>query len=467
MEKDLHYSPGLEAAVLGAAMLETTAFGRTHGVLRPEVFYSDSNRLVYEAISSLYAAGLPVDIFTVVDRIRRVQNIVSLAGERVEFYVTRLTNAVVSTAHLEFHCWILRRMWMEREVIRLTTGGIELDGDVTNKLIQLQTAIRDINSGEMVKDWSDMSELMVGLLKHQEHILANPDAIIKTGIRELDEKNGGFFPGNVIVIGARPGAGKSAFMGQLAMNMARACKKVGIISLEMSNNEIAGRLSSLDTEIDFQKIYRGLFFDENEKRRFYDRVAAATSELPIYVSDSTKVNTTDIRAKADKLKARKGLDFLFIDYLQLISADQPKNKTRENIVSEISRACKIMAKELSIPICILCQLNRETTRRQGESRFPQLSDLRESGAIEQDADIVMFVHRDWVVGLTADENGDSTENQAHLIVRKWRNAEPNLTIAMRFDGPKMAFRFDRGGFRRVLPDPGPVNTDSYHSDNPF
>lgn len=462
--KDIHYSPDLEAAILGAAMLEQTGFGRTHGVLKSEIFYSDANQVVYNALSELYSAGLPVDLLTVVDRIRRVKKIDLLAGQTPEYYCVRLTNAVVSSAHIEYHSWILKRMWMEREVMRLTSGGVKLEGDVTEQIIQLQTAIRDINSGDFLKEWFDMSELVMGLLQHQENLQANPEAQIKTGIRELDDKNGGFFPGNVIVIGARPGAGKSAFMGQLALNMARNGKKVGIISLEMSNNEIAGRLTSIDTEIDFHKIYRGLYQDENEKARFYDRVARETSTLPIFVSDATKVNMTDIRAKADKLKATKGLDFLFIDYLQLISADQPKNKTRENIVSEISRGCKIMAKELGIPLAILCQLNREVTKRVGESRYPQSSDLRESGAIEQDADVIMFIHRDWVVGITTDENGNSTENRADLIIRKWRNAESNLHIPLEFDGPKMAFKFSRGGnwqsVRKSAPD------IDYTQDNP-
>jgi len=464
-QKDIHYSPDLEAAILGASMLEKTAFGRTHGVLKEEIFYANANQVTYRAINELYSIGLPVDILTVTDRIRRVFAFEHLAGDNVGYYLTKLTNAVVSSANIEFHSWVLKRMWMEREVIKLTTGGVALEGDVSMKLIQLQTAIRDINSGEFVKDWYDMSELAMGLLKHQEHLAANPEAYIKTGIRDLDEKNGGFFPGNVIVIGARPGAGKSAFMGQLAVNMARAGKKVGIISLEMSNNEIAGRLSALDTDMDFQRIYRGLFQDENEKARFYDRLARSTSYLPISVSDATKVSTIDIRAKADKLKAKKGLDFLFIDYLQLISSDQPKNKTRENIISEISRAVKIMAKELNIPIAILCQLNREATKRQGDARYPQLSDLRESGAIEQDADVVMFIHRDWVVGITQDADGNSTENQADLIVRKWRNAEPNLHIPLEFDGPKMAFRFNKqNNFRPVSSIAPDVD---YQRDNPF
>jgi len=463
-QKDIHYSPGLEAAILGASMIEKTAFGRTHGILKKEVFYSDANRVVYQAISDLYSAGYPVDILTVLDRVYKVMGIEHLAGANVDWYLTNLEHAVVSSANIEYHSWIIRRMWMEREVIRLTTGGVKLEGDVVQKIIQLQTAIRDINAGDMVKEWYDMEDLSIGLMKHQEHLQNNPDAYIKTGIRQLDEKNGGFFPGNVIVIGARPGAGKSAFMGQMALGMSKEGRKVGIISLEMSNNEIAGRLSSLDTDIDFQRIYRGLWQDQRERDRFHDRIARSTSKLPIYVSDNTRVSTLDIRAKADKLKATKGLDFLFIDYLQLISADQPKNKNRENIIAEISRAVKIMAKELNIPVCILCQLNREVTKRKGDDRYPQLSDLRESGAIEQDADVVMFVHRDWVVGLIQDENGESTENKADLIVRKWRNAEPNLHIPLEFDGPKMAFRFNRtSNWTQVKPS----KDVDYTQDNPF
>lgn len=465
-EKDIHFSLKLEAAVLGICMLETTAFGRTHGIIREDTFYSDANRVVYLAIHELYSAGLPVDLWTVNDRILNVAKVKELASVPVSYHLVELTKAVVSSAHLEFHCLILKRMWMEREVIKLTNGYLSLEGDVANQIIQLQTAIRDINSGDYSKEWYDMSELMVDLIKHQEEVKANPDVVIKTGIRDLDEKNGGFMPGNVIVIGARPGVGKSAFMGQMAMSMARNKKRVGIISLEMSNNEIAGRLASLDSGIDFQKIYRNLFQDEREHQRFYDKVSCETINLPIYVSDSTRVNTIDIRAKADKLKARHGLDILFVDYLQLISADQPKNKTRENIISEISRATKIMAKEMKIPIVILCQLNRDSTKRTGDGRYPVLSDLRESGAIEQDADVVMFLHRDWIAGISQDENGITTENTADLVVRKWRNAEPNLHVRLGFDGPRMSFVFNQQGAAYR-----PVSTVSpdvdYSQDNPF
>lgn len=438
-QKHIHYSFELESAVIGVSMLEKTAFGRTHGIIDREVIYSDFNRVVYDAISELYQIGLPIDCLTVVDRIMNVKQIKEFGSYNVAYYVTRLTQIVVSGANIEYHCVILKRMWMEREVIKLTQGGLNLEGDVSLKLVQLQTALQRIKTGDYQQEWFDMSELMIGLLKHQEEIATTGGNWIKTGIRELDDRNGGFYGGQLIVIGARPSVGKSAFMGQISMNMAADGKKVGIISLEMTNNEIAGRLASIDTDIDYSIIYRNLFVDENQRTKFYDRVANKTSDLPIFVSDKTRVNATDIRAKADKLKASKGLDFLFIDYLQLISADQPGNKNRENIVAEISRSCKLMAKELNVPVCELCQLNRAVTHRKGDDRYPNLSDLRESGSIEQDADVVMFIHRDWAMGITQDENGDSTEGKADLIIRKWRNGASNLHIPLGFDGPKMKF----------------------------
>lgn len=450
LQQNIHYSWELESAVIGIAMLEKTAFGRTHGLIDRDVIYYEFNRVVYDTVSELYQLGLPIDCLTVIDRLMNVKGITELGTDNVPYYVTKLTNLVCSGAHIEYHCLILKRMWMEREVIKLTHGGLKLDGDISGKLIQLQTAIQRIKSGDYDKEWFDMSELMIGLLKHQEEIATTGGNWIKTGIRELDERNGGFYGGQLIVIGARPSVGKSAFMGQVAMNMAAQGKKVGIISLEMSNNEIAGRLAAIDTDMDFSKVYRNLFIDQNEKERFYKHVAAKTSELSIYVSDKTRVTSVDIRAKADKLKARHGLDFLFIDYLQLISADQPGNKNRENIVSEISRSCKVMAKELNIPVCELCQLNRAVTHRKGDDRYPNLSDLRESGSIEQDADVVMFIHRDWAMGITQDENGNSTEGNADLIVRKWRNGASNLHIPMGFEGPKMKFILNNRSVWRPL-----------------
>ena len=249
--------------------------------------------------------------------------------------------------------------------------------------------------------------------------------------------------------------------------MAKKSKTVGFISLEMSNTEIAARLAAYDTETDFNVVYRGLYRDMNETHRLYDRIAQSTSTLPIYVSDKTKVNIPEIRAKAEKLKSVHGLDCLFIDYLQLVnSVGGSYTKNRENEIAEMSRGCKIMAKELNIPVVLLCQLNREVTKRKGDERYPQLSDLRESGAIEQDADVVMFLHRDFMSGYEFDENGQSTERSADLVVRKWRNGRSNFIIPLDFDPPKMKFSEKKTGFTGI-----PVTQQNYYendkTDSPF
>lgn len=458
--KHEHFCPDLEAAILGACMLEVTAFGRTYGIIDEDVFYYESTKIVYKTIRDLFSRGLGVDILTVKDWLYQA-GITELNGTTTYYFVCSLTNHVVGTGHLEEHCKILKRMWMEREIIKLTTGGFKLDGNVMVQLNQLQEALQRIRSGQSKQDWFDMSELMVNLVKHQEKIAKGEEVYITTGIPKLDEKNGGYYAGQFIILGARPSMGKSAFMGQVAIKMAERGKVVGIISMEMANNEIAGRLAAIDSGIDFKAIYRNLFMDEQQKERFHDRIANNTAGLSIFISDETKLNPMDIRAKADKLKRIHGLDVLFIDYLQLISADQGANKNRENVVSEISRACKIMAKDLEIPVIALCQLNRSVTNRQGDARFPQLSDLRESGSLEQDADVVGFIHRDFMAGHTIDENGNSTENKAHIIFRKWRNGEANLIMEVGFDGPRMQFVFDDSYERKYLPEV------DYQGDQPF
>jgi replicative DNA helicase len=207
----------------------------------------------------------------------------------------------------------------------------------------------------------------------------------------------------------------------------------------MSNVEIAARLAAIDTDTDFSVLYRGLYQDERQTKEVYNKIGNHTSTLPIYVTDKTNVTIVDIRSKADKLKSLHGLDLLIIDYLQLVDVPEMSNRNRENEISKVSRYCKIMAKEMNLPVILLCQLNRESTKRHGDQRYPQLSDIRESGSIEQDADVVIFLHRDWMSGIAADENGNSTEYQADLVVRKWRNGKNNFIVPMDFDPPKMKF----------------------------
>lgn len=461
-EKNKHYSPDLEAAVLGAIMLENTAFSRVFDMLKAEMFYATENQKIFAAIAEMFSQNLPIDLLTVADFLVRKKGIADFSGTGVGYALSSKTNAVVSTANLEYHSLCLKQMWMEREIVGITHGGVDKDLDTLDKLSAVKERLNALTTSSASNDWSDMSQLMIGLYKHQDEMQATGGMGVPSGFKTIDRLYGGFHPGQMIVIAARPSVGKSAFAGQIAINMASKGYKVGIISLEMNNNEIAARLASLDTDIDFSAIFRGLYADERDRQRFYDRVNSSTAELPIYVTDSTDVNVADIKAKAYKLKYKYGLDCLIVDYLQLVGAESNANRNRENEVSKISRAFKIIAKELNVPTIVLAQLNREVDKRSGDARFPRLSDLRESGSIEQDSDVVMFLHSDYKSGFVKDEQGNSTENMAQLIIRKWRNGMANQDIDLDFDGPKM--KFSECDYAR--PSFAPLSK-GHNDDNPF
>lgn len=441
IKKDINYSPNIESAVLGLCTLVAGSYGRVYGVLEKNYFYSTGNQIVFETMSEMFKNGIPIDLFTLIDQIKRVKGITELDGSPTDYFVSKLQSYVVNDTHLEYHCHIIKMLWMEREIINLTHGGLgKLEGAVPQQVRTIQERLQSLQTKAAEHDWVDMTQLMVDLYRHQEQMKVTGGIGLKTGIQSLDKENGGLQNGQLVVMGARPSVGKSAFAGGIAIEIAKQNKTVGFISLEMGNTEIAARLASYDTNTDFNIVYRGLYRDMEDAHRLYERIAQSTSTLPIYVSDKTKVNIPEIRAKAEKLKALHGLDCLFIDYLQLVSAiGGSYNKNRENEIAEMSRGCKIMAKELNIPVVLLCQLNREVTKRKGDDRYPQLSDLRESGAIEQDADVVMFLHRDFMSGIEINEDGGSTETQADLVIRKWRNGRSNFIVPLHFDPPKMKF----------------------------
>jgi replicative DNA helicase len=437
-KKHVHYSLELETEILGSCLLETSAFSRIFGILEPKTFYSDEHQKIYSFLVEMFEANLPISLLSAFDYIVRRKRIDNFSGTNTAHYLTQLTIKVTSTANLEYYALIIKQMWIDREIIMLTSSGVKSD-NVRSEIYNLQTKLTELSSINFTSDWQDMDELMVGLIKHQDEMAKSQGKGLLTGFKTIDKLYGGFFKGQMIVIGARPSTGKSALAGQMAMNMARSGAQVGFISLEMNNNEIAARFASIDTSMPFTEIFRGLYQDENQRDYFYKQIDK-TSNLPISVSDKTEVNISEIKAKAYKLKHKKGrLDCLMLDYLQLVDGDSQNNRNRENEVAKISRGCKIIAKELEVPLVILCQLNREVEKRKGKDRYPQLSDFRESGAIEQDADVAMFLHSDFKSGHLEDENGNSTENQADIVIRKWRNGIPNLIIPLDFDGPKMKF----------------------------
>jgi replicative DNA helicase len=441
-QKGINYSTELEQAVLGVCLIEKDGFGRIYGLSEEEYFYHAGHRAVFSAMKKMFQEGMPIDSYTVIDFIQRVRGVAELEKYNTDHFVINLTNHVVSGSHLEYHAHIIKMMWMERELIILThsgSGGIAGAG-TKEKINSIQTKLHALQQKSIEHDWEDMTHLMVSLYQHQEEMKLTKGIGKPSGTPALDKQNGGFYDGQLIVIGSRPSMGKSALVGGMAVEMSKKGMTVGIVSLEMSNTEIAARLVSYDTDTDFTVAFRGLYKDQEDAHRLYKKIGESTSCLPIYVTDKTRVSVPDIRAKAEKLKAIHGLDCLMVDYLQLVSpAGGSYNKNRENEIAEMSRGCKIMAKELDIPVVLVCQLNREVTKRKGSDRYPQLSDLRESGAIEQDADVVIFLHRDYMSGYEVDENGRSTEHQADLVIRKWRNGRSNFIIPLDFDPPKMKF----------------------------
>lgn len=456
----IHYGPGLERLILGACLIEKSALGRTYGLLEPECFYVSAHRVVYDVMKEMYDYSIPIDIETVVQRIVS-KGLEELEGHKVPYFVTSLTYSVVSSAHLEYHCHLVKEMWRRRRILEIKYEKLEDDLDPRKNIQDMTDQIREVLGTDIKKDWWDMTDLMYELMKHQAEMAQGKRSFITTGFNKADNLNGGFYNGQMIVIGARPSVGKSALMGQLALKMARSGKRVGIISLEMNNTEIAARLSSLETGIEFSRVFRDIANDENLHRRFYDRISKDTINLPIYISDKTKVNINEIRAKAIKLKATKGCDCLMIDYLQLVdSHTENRNYNREQEVAKMSRGIKLMAMELDIPVIILCQLNRQVTARSYKDRFPKLSDLRESGAIEQDGDVVMFLHRDYMSGWQTDEQGLSTETRADLLCPKWRNGA-TFHLELDFDPPKMRF-----SERQELTQYKPI-VDASQEDNPF
>lgn len=463
----IHHGKDLEESILGACLLEKLAFGRIYSIIESEHFYFSGHQIVFDVMQEMFQVNAPIDIFTVIEWVMNKKRIEEIDKWNVPYFITRLTNCVCSSAHLEYHSFIVKEMWQRRKVLEIKYKELENDLDPNKNVHDINEELNKILGNNIRKDWFDMSELMVKLYQHQDEVQKRGGIGLKTGLQTIDRENGGLFEDQMVIIGARPSVGKSALAGTVAMSIAGMGKTVGIISLEMSNVEIAARLAAIDTNTDFAVLFRGLYRDEQHTHEVYNRIANHTSTLPIWVSDKTDVNVLEIKAKAQKLKAAHGLDCLIIDYLQLINVSEGHNRTRENEISKISRACKIMAKEMKIPTILLCQLNREVTKRKGNDRYPQLSDLRESGSLEQDADVVMFLHSDWLSGIPADEHGNTTEGRADLVVRKWRNGRSNFIIPLDFDAPKMKFTEARGAHPTAVNVPASPYEVDKDEPNPF
>lgn len=457
--ENVHYSSELEAAIIGACLLEKTAYGRLHGIIEKEIFYYESNQVVFGKLKEMWFNNRPIDLLTVIIELSQ-SGITELSSHNTAYYITRLTNSVVSTAHLEYHGLLLRQMFIERELLRITSGGVSPGKDAMAYIDELQNKFTELRQIKVGDDFKGIDELLIKLMQHMDSVKDRELAGITTGFPTLNKITGGLMQGCMYIVAARPSVGKSAFLGKMVLNAAQAGHRVAVISLEMADNEITARISSLVTEIEFWRIYRSRLADQQQQEYFYQKVNDDLSGLPIKISDAVGINIGDIKAKISRLKQRNEVDILFIDYLTLIETDDmPRNMNREQEVSRLSRSIKLSAKEFEIPIVVLCQLNRLSEL--AADKRPKLHNLRESGSLEQDADGVVFLHRDYASGIKEAEDGHSTESEADIIIAKWRNAEIT-EYKIGYDGLRMKFyETDNSQNSNYKP------RVDYQGDNPF
>ncbi len=419
----------LEEAVLGAIMLEKNAFDVIIEILKPECFYVEANQRIFRAMQGLQQKNSPIDLLTVVEELKFREEIDLIGGP---FYVTKLTNAVVSSANIETHARIVLQKFIQRELIRISGEIIgdayEDSTDVFDLLDEAETKLFEITNNHLRKDYASIDTVLVKTIQRIEDLRTRQDEItgVPTGFKILDHITYGWQPSDLIVLAARPSVGKTAFALNLARNAALHPTKptvVGFFSLEMSAGQLVQRILSAESEIWLEKIARGRL-EEHEMKQLYKKGIERLASAPIHIDDSAALNIFELRAKCRRLKNKHNVGLIIIDYLQLMSgAGENRNSNREQEISRISRDLKGLAKELSIPIIALSQLSREVEKRKEGNKMPQLSDLRESGAIEQDADMVMFLYRPEYYDITSNELGESNKGETHVRIAKHRNGQ--------------------------------------------
>jgi replicative DNA helicase len=428
----------MEEAVLGAIMLEKEAVITILDILKPESFYREAHQKIFKAISDLNARECPVDLFTVTEELRAHGDIDSVGGP---VYLTQLTSKIVSAANADYHARIVAQKYIQRELIRVSTEiqtrSFDDSYDVTELLDYSENALFQIAEGNIKREVAPIHIVIKEAIREIEEAGKREDALVGTpsGFTKLDRLTSGWQKSELVIIAARPSMGKTAFALSMARNMAvDHGKSVAIFSCEMSSIQLVNRLIVAETEIPGDKIKNGRLSEEEWKQ--LDSRIKKLVQAPIFIDDTPAISIFELRAKCRRLMAQHKLDIVIVDYLQLMSG--PENAgSREQEVSNISRSLKSIAKELNVPILALSQLNRSVEMRGGTKR-PLLSDLRESGAIEQDADMVVFIHRQEKFGIPTFEDGSSTKGIAEIILAKNRNGP--------VDDVRLKFREERAQF---------------------
>ncbi len=428
----------MEEAVLGAIMLEKEAVITILDILKPESFYREAHQKIFKAISDLNIRECPVDLYTVTEELRAHQELDSVGGP---VYLTQLTSKVVSAANVDYHARIVAQKYIQRELIRVSTEiqtrSFDDSYDVTELLDYSENALFQIAEGNIKREVAPINIVIKDAIREIEEAGKREDAMVGTpsGFTRLDRLTSGWQKSELVIIAARPSMGKTAFALSMARNMAVDHKKnVAIFSCEMSSIQLVNRLIVAETDIPGDKIKNGRLTEEEWKQ--LDSRIKKLVQASIFIDDTPAISIFELRAKCRRLMAQHKLDIVIVDYLQLMSG--PENAgSREQEVSNISRSLKSIAKELNVPILALSQLNRSVEMRGGTKR-PLLSDLRESGAIEQDADMVLFIHRQEKFGIPTFEDGSSTKGIAEIILAKNRNGP--------VDDVKLKFREERAQF---------------------
>jgi len=417
-------SVDIEEAVLGAVMLEKDAVHSVIEILKPDCFYKEAHAKIFQAAINLSIRQEPIDLLTVTQELRREGILEEVGGS---FYITQLTNRVMSSANIEYHAGIIYQKYIQRELIRVSTGiqerAFDESVDVDDLLNSSEQAIFEITQGSIRNDVQPINLLLKEAIEsiHAAGQREGNLSGIPSGFTQLDRITSGWQPTDLIIVGARPSMGKTAFVLSMARNMAvdHGCG-VAVFSLEMSAKQLVTRMIISETELDSEKIRSGKL-DKSEWEQL-DAKIIKLIEAPLFIDETPALSVFEFRAKCRRLVQQQKVRIAVIDYLQLMTWGGDTKGNREQEVSNISRSLKAIAKELNIPIIALSQLNRNLTRLASmDNRRPQLSDLRESGAIEQDADIVTFIHRPEYFGLEEDAQGNSLRGVAEIIIAKHRN----------------------------------------------
>ena len=423
-------APELEEAVLGACMLEKDTFAQVLEIIQSEdCFYIDAHQKIYSAMRRLFDKGTPVDLLTITEELRKTSELEIIGGA---YYLTRLTMSVLSSAHVEAHARIVMEKFIQRELIRISGSVIgdayEDSTDVFDLLDKAESGLYEITDKHLRKNFRSLQDVLVKTMNEIDENRKKTDDItgVPSGFASLDRLTAGWQKTDLIILAARPSVGKTAFALNLAMNASMNAGKqfpVAVFSLEMGAGQIVKRMLSAVSEVHMESITRGKMA-EHEFIQMTQRMAKL-SQAKIFIDDQAALNIFELRAKARRLKQKHGIELIIIDYLQLMQANVDKSGNREQEISKISRDLKALAKELEVPIIALSQLNRSVETRK-ESKIPQLSDLRESGAIEQDADLVMFLYRPEYHGITNDAMGETIEGETHIHIAKHRNGSTGM-----------------------------------------